>query len=78
MLKNQNPKIDSFYVFLIVTAIALAAIVIVTFKGIFTAVITAYETDNQDGADIRVDKEALDKAGGRVFDAPYTKLKLEN
>lgn len=77
MSMKQHKKIDSFFILLTIVFIALAVVVIVTFKGIFSAVITAYETDNSEGNDLRVNKSLLDEAYKKIFEKEYPKLKLE-
>ncbi len=77
MSAKQRQKIDNFFFVLAVVSVALAAIVIVTFKGVFSAVITAYETDGAKLGEIRVDKDKLDQSYKAVFEKEYERLKLE-
>jgi hypothetical protein len=77
MSTKQHKKIDSFFAILAIVFIALAVVVIVTFKGIFSAVIVAYETDSSKGNDLRINKNQLDEAFKKTFEKEHIKLKLE-
>jgi hypothetical protein len=63
MLTISWERLDKFYIALIVILALLAILVIVTFRGLFSAYLTAYEINQQDlDAGVRVDKEKLEEA----------------
>ena len=68
MLTINWDKIDKFYIVLMVTLTLLSVMVILTFKGLFSAYITAYEIDQKElSGDVRIDKEKLEEAYSWVF-----------
>lgn len=78
MSMTQRKKIDGFYIVLSVLAVALAALLIVTFRGIFTSVIFTYETSEDKASESRVNKENLDKAISKTLEKDYKRLNLGN
>jgi hypothetical protein len=69
---NWN-KVDKFYVVLVVTLALLSILLIVTFRSLFSAYLTAYEIDQKELAKgVRVDVDKLDEA----YSFSYTKKTL--
>lgn len=60
-MKNLR-KIDKFYYIFIVVVIVLAFLVILVAQGIFSAIITVFEFENEPIAKIRLDKTLLNEA----------------
>lgn len=77
MLTRQFRKIDSFYPVFIVVVVALAFLTIYTFRGIFSSVIAAFETEvNVDDAKIHIDRARLDAAIKAVYDKDTVLLEV--
>lgn len=70
-------KIDRFYPLLLFVLILLAVLVVYTFRGIFSTMISAYEVDQGlQGAKIRVNNENLDKASKIITEEKYIPLEV--
>lgn len=62
-------KIDKFFPMLVVVMLLLAALVILTFRGIFSAVTTAYEPEEEMlNSEFRIDKNKLEESHKAVFE----------
>ena len=68
MLTKAWKKIDRFYLILAIVLLLLAAPMIYTALGVFSAFITAYEIDTSAGKEVRIDKARLDQAVSSVYD----------
>jgi hypothetical protein len=63
MLEKVWDKLDKFYIVLAVVLMLMAIMIVVTFRGIFSAYLSAYEISDKDtGVNARIKKEALDEA----------------
>jgi hypothetical protein len=63
MEKTGIQKIDKFYLALILTLILMSGLVIFTFRGVFSAYLTAYELSESDlQSDLNVRTKELDEA----------------
>lgn len=70
-------KIDKFFPILFVVVLALAVIVVFTFRSIFSAVNTAQETDEGGLEDqLRIDKHKIDDATKAVFEREIIPLEI--
>ena len=70
-------KIDSFYPIFLVVVIALAALAIVTFRGIFSSIISAYEVDSATrDSKLRIDRGKLDEAIKAVYEKEKVQLNM--
>ena len=78
MLIRAWRKIDKFYLVLIAVLIVLAIPMVITFKGIFSAIISAYELESDAQAGIRIDKQDLEKAESSVFNREIVPLTLKS
>jgi len=79
-MKSNNllEKVDKFLVILITVLILMAALVVFTFKGIFSAYITAYEIDQSKlGGTEQVNRESLEEAYSFVFNKQTLPLKVK-
>jgi hypothetical protein len=70
-------NLDKFYLVLSAVLILLAAMVIFTFQGVFSAYIKAYEIGPNIDSELRVDKEILDSAYDFVFNKRIVSLELK-
>ncbi|OGM22347.1 hypothetical protein A2863_02065 [Candidatus Woesebacteria bacterium RIFCSPHIGHO2_01_FULL_38_9b] len=62
-MKIQWEKIDKFYLVLVAILILMAALVIITFKSVFSAYLVAYELKQSDlESSVNVNEEKLDEA----------------
>jgi hypothetical protein len=68
MLTKVWRKIDRFYLILAMVLLVLAAPVIYTAQGIFSGFIIAFEIDPTLDAELRINKQKLDKAVRAVYD----------
>jgi hypothetical protein len=60
-------KIDKFYIVLSFVLVVMSVLVIFSFRGIFAALLTAYELDqSQLTAKAQIDTSALEEAGGWI------------
>jgi cell division protein FtsL len=75
MLKKAWTKIDRFYTILAIVLLILAAPVIYTALGIFSAIITAHELDAS-GSQVRINKARLDQAIVEVYDKDVPALEV--
>jgi hypothetical protein len=67
-MQVKKQTIDSFYIFLIGILILLSAMVIFTFRGIFTAFVTATDVLNtQDSSNLKIDEVKFEEAKEFVF-----------
>ena len=79
MLDRIWEKIDKFYFVFAVVLILMAVMVIVAFKGIFSAYLNAYEISSKDiQADTEVNKDSLEEAHFWVTEKSAVPLQLEN
>ena len=63
MLKKAWEKLDRFYLILAIVLTLMAVLLVVTFRGIFSAFLNVYEIDQKDiNVDVKVQKETLDEA----------------
>lgn len=70
-------KIDKFYPLFVIVMIALAFLTIYTFRGIFSSLISAFETEvNVDDAKIHIDRANLDAAVKAVYDKDTVLLEV--
>jgi hypothetical protein len=70
-------KIDKFFPLLLVAMLLLASLTIFTFKGIFSAVNTAYETEQDGlGGQLRIDRNKLGEATRAVFERESIPLEV--
>ncbi len=70
-------KIDSFYPVSLVVVLILAALVVFTFRGIFSSIISAYEieVDTRD-AMLRIDRGKLDEALRAAYEREKVELRV--
>lgn len=76
MLTKAWKKIDRFYAILALVVLMLAAPVIYTALGIFSAFITAYEVDTSVDKGVRVNKPRLEQAVAEVYDKEVPPLEV--
>lgn len=71
-------KIDSFYPISLVVVLVLAALVVFTFRGIFSSIISAYgiDVDVRD-AKPRIDRGKLDEAIRVVYEKEKVELRVK-
>jgi hypothetical protein len=70
-------KIDRFYPILALISVALLVLVILTFKNIFSSILTAYEPKEvSEDSTLRIDKERLDNAYKAVFNKEIIPLEI--
>jgi hypothetical protein len=64
MLIVDWEKLDKFYITLIVVLIIMACLVIFTFRGVFSSVLTAYELGPEElsNTELKVDTVKIDEA----------------
>jgi len=55
-------KLDKFYLIFFSVLAVLAVLVVFTFRGIFSAFLTAYEIDQPDNTDIKINSDQLYEA----------------
>ena len=68
MLTTNLEKVNKFYLVLIAILILLAVMVIFSFRGVFSAYLTAYEIDQESfGNNTKVDKEKLEESYSWAF-----------
>lgn len=67
MLSIDWAKIDKFYLILIITLVSLSALVIYAFNSVFSAYNIAYEVDQGNLGELKIDKDSLDEAYVWVF-----------
>jgi cell division protein FtsL len=61
-------KIDKFYIVLAVVLLFMALMIIMSFKGVFSAFLTAYDLDQQAiGQEVRLNSEELDEVYTWVY-----------
>ena len=60
-------KLDKFYLIFFSVLAALAVLVVFTFRGIFSAFLTAYEIDQPDNTDIKINSDQLNEAYNFAF-----------
>ena len=78
MIFENWEKVDKFYIVLMVTLTLLSVMVILTFRGLFSAYITAYEIDQREiSGDVRIDKEKLEEAYSWVFTKETLPLEIK-
>ncbi|KKR30632.1 hypothetical protein A2715_00395 [Candidatus Woesebacteria bacterium RIFCSPHIGHO2_01_FULL_39_32] len=78
MISVNWDKVDKFYIVLMVTLTLLSVMVILTFRGLFSAYITAYEIDQREiSGDVRIDKEKLEEAYSWVFTKETLPLEIK-
>ncbi len=79
MLDRIFEKIDKFYFVFIVVLTLMAVMIIVAFRGIFSAYLDAYEISQKDiQADMEIKKDSLEEAYLWVTEKSTVPLKLEN
>jgi hypothetical protein len=77
MLTSRSIKIDKFIVVFAIVLIIMAGIVIYNFRGIFSAMTTAYEVDvNVSASELRIDKGKLDQAHETAFSREVVPLEV--
>ncbi|MBU0570006.1 hypothetical protein KKB40_04465 [Patescibacteria group bacterium] len=74
MLTLDLAKIDKFVVVLAVILMIMATVVTLTFKGIFSAYLAAYEIGQGADSDLRIDKEKLEQAHAWAFSKETVQL----
>jgi cell division protein FtsL len=63
MLEKVWEKIDKFYLTFVVVMVLMAALLVVAFRGVFSAYLHAYEVNKEDlEVDAKIQKESLDEA----------------
>ena len=78
MISVNWDKVDKFYIVLMVTLTMLSVMLILTFRGLFSAYITAYEIDQREiSGDVRIDKEKLEEAYSWVFTKETLPLEIK-
>lgn len=71
------PKVDRFYYILVAVLAALSLLVVFTFKGIFSSIISAYGVEQEvNEAELRVDRTKLDNAYKAVFEKGIIPLEI--
>lgn len=79
MLTTSLEKIDKFYIVLTVVLVFMAVMVIFSFKGVFSAFLTAYDFDQKSvGEEVRLDSDKLDEAYSYVFDRSVGNLQIRD
>lgn len=62
-------KIDKFYIVLAVVLVFMAVMVIFSFKGVFSAFLTAYDFNEASVAqEVRLNSDGLDKVYSWIYD----------
>lgn len=62
MLEKVWDKLDKFYVVLAIVLTLMAVMLVVAFRGIFSAYLSAFEISEKDiGVNVKINKEALDE-----------------
>lgn len=75
MSRKVSRKIDIFLPIFIIVVLALATLTIVTFRGIFSTFISAYDVDPTLGdAELRIDSGKLDEAIRAAYEREAVKL----
>jgi len=69
-------KIDKFFPIYIVALILLAGLVIITGRGIFSSVVTAFEAEEQIGTELSIDRKKLEDALNAVFERENIPLEV--
>jgi hypothetical protein len=79
MLAINWEKIDKFYITLVIVLMIMAALVIFTFRGVFSSFLTAFElsTEELGSKDLKVDTVKLDEAYDSVYKKPVIPLKIK-
>lgn len=68
MLETSLQKIDKYYLALLLVLILMATLIVFSFRGIFSAFLTASSFDPSEvGGQLRVDREKLDEAYSWAF-----------
>jgi hypothetical protein len=79
MLKISLEKIDKFYVILAVVLVLMAVMVIFSFKGLFSAFLTAYDFDQKSiGQEVRLDSDELDEVYAWIYNKQVDDLLIRN
>lgn len=60
-------KLDKFYIVLFLILSALGILVVYTVRGVFSAVINAYDVDQGAQNEVQVEKEKVDEAHEFIF-----------
>lgn len=72
-------KVDKFYLVLLVVLVLMALLMIISFKGIFSAFNSAYELDQSSFAkELKIDKEKLNEAYSWVTKKEGILLKIRD
>ena len=69
-------KIDRFMIILTIVLIIMATIVTFSFRGIFSAYLTAYEINQGTSNDLRIEKEKLEEAHRWAFSDDSVPLRI--
>jgi hypothetical protein len=78
MSTQHLAKIDKFYIVFVSVLIALAAMVILTFRGIFSAFNRGYEIDQSSlESDLKINKDKLNEAYTWAFEKNTVSLDLK-
>lgn len=70
-------KIDKFYLILVAAVVLLTVPVIFTAKGIFSALIVAFDVEAVPLTQTKLDKVSLDKAVNLVYDKEIVVLEIK-
>lgn len=77
MLTTNWEKIDRFYIVLAVVLILMAVLVVFSFNGVFSALLSAYDIDpNAVNSDMKIEKEKMTEAYSWVFEKGSIHLDL--
>ncbi|OGM18267.1 hypothetical protein A2686_03635 [Candidatus Woesebacteria bacterium RIFCSPHIGHO2_01_FULL_38_10] len=77
MLKIDWVRIDKFYLILAFVLSLLSVLLIFSFRGVFSAFLSAYEIDQKNlETDLKLEKEKLDKAHEWVLQQEKIFLKI--
>ena len=68
MSTKASLKIDKFYLIFIAVTLLLAVLTIYTFRQLFSTVLAAYETEEVEDSELRIDKLRLEEAYKGVFE----------
>src|SRR3990170_6563399 len=74
----RKPKIDKFLFTLGIVMVVLAGITIFTFRQIFAAFITAYEIEEVDDRELKIDRNRLDEASKAAGEKGVVPLELKD
>ena len=68
-------KIDKFFLVLTLTLVVLSTILVLSFRGVFSLLLTAYDFDPNDlPSNVSVDKGKLNEASNFVYNKSVVKL----